>query len=320
MKLIIQIPCFNEAISLPITLAELPREVEGFDVVEWLVIDDGSSDGTAEVARELGVDHVVRFKKNQGLASAFSAGIGVCIEEGADVIVNTDADNQYDARDIPLLVKPILERSADMVIGSRPVSDIKHFSVPKKILQRVGSTVVRIVSGTEIEDAPSGFRAFSRDAAKKINIFSEYTYTVETIIQAGMKNIAITSVPVRVNTELRESRLIKSIAHYVSRSILTIIRIFAVYKPFRFFAAIGFVLFLIGLVLAARFLIYYLAGDGSGHVQSLILSALLVGLGAQSVMVAFLADLMAVNRKLLEQIKFDQRELVERENHSDSSA
>ncbi len=190
MKLIIQIPCYNEALSLPVTLAELPRDVDGFDIVEWLVVDDGSSDRTAEVARELGVDHIVRFKKNQGLASAFSAGIDACIEQGADVIVNTDADNQYDARDIPLLVKPILEGVADMVIGSRPVSDIKHFSLPKKLLQRVGSAVVRIVSGTEINDAPSGFRAFSRDAAKKINVFSEYTYTVETIIQAGMKNIA----------------------------------------------------------------------------------------------------------------------------------
>lgn len=304
MKLIIQIPCFNEAESLPVALGDLPRKVEGFDEVEWLVVDDGSTDATAGVARKLGVDHVIRLKKNRGLAAAFMAGVQACVERGADVIVNTDADNQYDARDIPALVAPILAGDADIVIGARPVADIEHFSPVKKALQRLGSSVVRAVSGTTVPDAPSGFRAISRDAAKKLNVFSEYTYTIETIIQAGLKNIPVVSVPVRVKGELRPSRLVKSIASYVNRSILTIVRIFAVYKPFRFFAAIGTVLLLGGLLLGVRFLIYFFAGEGEGHVQSVILAGLLIGMGFQTILVAFLADLIGVNRKLLEDLKY----------------
>ena len=304
MKLIIQIPCFNEVESLPVALGDLPRKVEGFDEVEWLVVDDGSTDATASVARKLGVDHVIRLKKNRGLAAAFMAGVQACVERGADVIVNTDADNQYDARDIPALVAPILAGDADIVIGARPVADIEHFSPVKKALQRLGSSVVRAVSGTTVPDAPSGFRAISRDAAKKLNVFSEYTYTIETIIQAGLKNIPVVSVPVRVKGELRPSRLVKSIASYVNRSILTIVRIFAVYKPFRFFAAIGTVLLLGGLLLGVRFLLYFFAGEGEGHVQSVILAGLLIGMGFQTILVAFLADLIGVNRKLLEDLKY----------------
>ena len=309
MKLIIQIPCFNEAQSLPTTLSALPREVEGFECVEWLVIDDGSTDDTGEVARDFGVDHIVRLKKNKGLAAAFTAGLAACVNRGADVIVNTDADNQYDARDIPSLVAPILEGKADIVIGARPVDEIAHFSAGKKLLQRLGSMVVRRVSGTRVPDAPSGFRAITREAAKKINVFSSYTYTVETIIQAGLKNMAVVSVPVRVNAELRPSRLVKNIPHYVFHSVLTIIRIVAVYKPFRFFASIGLLLFVAGAVLGLRFLYFYLAGEGSGHVQSVIVAALLLGLGIQAFMVAFLADFIGVNRALLEDIRHEIAEL-----------
>jgi glycosyltransferase involved in cell wall biosynthesis len=308
MKLIIQIPCYNEAKSLPVTLASLPREVDGFDVVEWLVIDDGSTDETSDIATKLTVDHVVRFNKNRGLASAFYGGIEESLAQGADVIVNTDADNQYDARDIPALTAPILAGKAEMVIGARPVSDIQHFSPSKKFFNRLGSAVVRAVSGTSVPDAPSGFRAYSREAAKQINVFSEYTYTIETIIQAGMKNIAVTSVPIRVNEDLRPSRLVKSIASYIRRSLLTILRIFVVYRPFRFFGLIGALVFLTGVLTGLRFVYYYLIGEGGGHVQSLILAALLSGIGAQTVLVAFLADLVSVNRVLLEKIKYMLRD------------
>jgi glycosyltransferase involved in cell wall biosynthesis len=294
-----------------VTLAALPREVEGFDEVEWLVIDDGSTDDTAAVAEKLAVDHVVRCKKNCGLASAFMIGIEEALDQGADVIVNTDADNQYDARDIPLLTAPILAGDAEMVIGARPVADIQHFSSAKKFLNRLGSAVVRTVSGTDVPDAPSGFRAYSRGAAKRINVFSQYTYTIETIIQAGIKNISVISVPVRVNEDLRPSRLVKSIPSYIRRSLLTIIRIFVVYRPFRFFAVIGSMLVMAGVLIGVRFIFYYFMGEGDGHVQSLILAALLLGIGAQTVLVAFLADLIGVNRRLLEQLKQNVHDMRE---------
>jgi len=252
MKLIIQIPCFNEAETLPIALAELPRQVEGFDSVEWLIIDDGSTDNTSEVAMTQGVDHVVRLPRNQGLAKGFMAGLDACLREGADVIVNTDADNQYCAGDIPKLVAPILAGKAEVVIGCRPIDDIEHFSPIKKILQKLGSYVVRIASKTETPDAPSGFRAISRSAAMKLNVFSEYTYTLETIIQAGQKGMAIISVPIRTNRDLRPSRLVKSIPSYIRRSILTIVRIFVVYQPFRFFVTIGLILFTLGLLISSH--------------------------------------------------------------------
>src|SRR5690606_4864832 len=238
-KLIIQIPCFNEAGTLAIALSALPREVPGFDKVEWLIIDDGCTDNTVEVARANGVDHVVRHTRNQGLARGFMNGLQACLEHGADVIVNTDADNQYNADDIPLLTQPILDRRADIVVGARPIQTIQHFSPIKKLLQKLGSWVVRVASKTNIPDAPSGFRAISRAAARRLVVFSDYTYTLETIIQAGQKNMAITSVPIRVNGDLRPSRLVKSIPSYIQRSIVTIIRVFVIYRPFRFFGTIG---------------------------------------------------------------------------------
>jgi len=309
MKLIIQIPCYNEAETLPIALRDLPRSVPGFSSVEWLVINDGSTDATAAVARECGVDHVINLTKNQGLARAFLTGLDACVARGADVIVNTDADNQYQAADIPALTAPILAGKADIVIGTRPIDTIESFSFLKKLLQKFGSAVVRAVSKTNISDAPSGFRAFSREAAKRINVFNDYTYTLETIIQAGQKNIAITSVPVRVNGELRPSRLVKSIPSYVQKSIFTIVRIFVVYKAFRFFMTIGVLSFSAGMLGGLRFLYYYLCGSGSGHVQSLIFASILLGIGFQTMLTAFLADLLAVNRRLMEDVQYRVKKL-----------
>lgn len=304
MKLIIQIPCFNEAETLAITLAALPRTVPGFETVEWLIIDDGSQDDTINVARENGVHHIVRHSRNQGLARAFMTGLDSCLSLGADVIVNTDADNQYNADDIPKLTAPILAHVADIVVGARPIETIEHFTLVKKLLQKLGSWVVRTASKTDIPDAPSGFRAISRTAAQRLMVFSDYTYTLETIIQAGQKNMAITSVPIRVNKDLRPSRLVKSIPSYIKQSIVTIIRIFIIYRPFRFFATIGAVLFGIGFLIGLRFLLHYLNGEGEGHVQSLILAALLLGIGFQTLLIAFVADLLAANRRLMEDLRF----------------
>ncbi len=304
MKLIIQIPCYNEAKALPIALENLPRQLEGFDVVQWLVIDDGSSDNTAQAAKEHGADHVVSHTKNQGLARAFMTGLNACLKLGADIIVNTDADNQYNAADIPALVQPVLNGSADIVVGARPIGEISHFSRLKKTLQRLGSWVVRQVSSTDIPDAPSGFRAFSKEAAMQLNVFNEYTYTLETIIQAGQKNMAITSVPVRVNKDLRPSRLFKSIPVYIQRSIMTIFRIFVIYKPFRFFFSIGLTLISIGTLIGLRFLYIHFTQQEAGHIQSLILSAILLIAGFQTILVAFLADVLAANRKMLEEVKY----------------
>lgn len=308
-KLIIQIPCFNEADFLPVCLAELPREVSGFNQVEWLIIDDGSSDATIEVARTHGVDHVVRHAGNKGLARAFMSGLDACLRLGADVIVNTDADNQYCAADIPALTLPILEHQADLVIGARPISAIEHFSPVKKALQRLGSWVVRVASKTDVPDAPSGFRAISRAAAQRMMVFSDYTYTLETIIQAGQKNLSVVSVPIRVNADLRPSRLVKSIPSYIQRSIVTIIRIFIVYRPFRFFGSIGIALFSVGVLIGLRFLWKYVSGDGEGHVQSLILAGALLGMGFQTLLIAFVADLLSANRKLLEDMRVKVAEL-----------
>lgn len=309
MKLIIQIPCFNEAESLPATLRDLPRQVPGFSTVEWLVINDGSTDATAEVARDLGVDHVVTFTKNQGLAKGFLAGLDASLKLGADVVVNTDADNQYVADDIPLLTAPILDGKADIVVGQRPIDSIDSFSPIKKLLQKAGSAVVRVVSRTSVPDAPSGFRAMSREAAMRLNVFNEYTYTLETIIQAGQKNLAITSVPIRVNHQLRPSRLVKSIPSYVRRSVVTIFRIFVVYKAFRFFMIIGASLFSVGLLAGLRFLYYYVTEGGAGHIQSLILASIMLGVGFQTMLTAFLADLLAVNRRLMEDVQYRMRKM-----------
>ncbi len=304
MKLIIQIPCYNEAETLAIALAELPRQVEGFDVVEWLVIDDGSSDDTAAIARANGVDHVVRHSVNLGLARGFMTGLDACLRRGADVIVNTDADNQYNAADIPALVAPVLEGRAEIVVGARPIATIEHFSPVKKLLQKLGSWVVRVASKTDIPDAPSGFRAISRDAAQQLIVFNNYTYTLETIIQAGQRGIPIMSVPVRVNGDLRPSRLVKSIPSYLRRSIATIIRIFVIYRPFRFFGTIGAVLFALGTLIGLRYLWFFLEGSGEGHVQSLILGSILLGMGFQTILIAFVADLLAANRRLMEEVRY----------------
>ena len=271
--------------------------------MEWLVIDDGSTDDTVQVARDHGVDHVVQHTRNQGLARAFMTGLDACLRLGADVIVNTDADNQYNAADIPLLAAPVLAGKTDIVIGARPITEIEHFSPVKKLLQRLGSWVVRVASKTDIPDAPSGFRAISREAAERLMVFSNYTYTLETIIQAGQKNMAITSVPIRVNGDLRPSRLVKSIPAYIKRSIITIVRIFVIYRPFRFFGTIGITIFSVGFLIGLRFIWKWLEGQGDGHIQSLILASLLMGMGMQTILVAFLADLLAANRKLLEDIR-----------------
>ena len=302
MKLIIQIPCFNEEETLPLTLTDLPREMKGFDAVEWLVIDDGSEDGTAEIAKANGVDHVIRLPQNGGLARAFSKGLETALALGADVIVNTDADNQYQGKDIEKLVAPVVAGTAQITVGARPIRSIEEFSTIKKWLQQLGSSVVRSLSLTDVDDAPSGFRAFSREAAMKLNVFSRYTYTLETIIQAGREGLAIQSVPIGVNPATRESRLVKSVAGYVQRSMITLVRIFVVYRPMRFFMSLAGLSFFAGLILAVRYLYFAYIGEGSGHVQSVILAALLLGSGLLLVVVALIADLIAVNRKLLEKV------------------
>lgn len=304
MKLIIQIPCYNEGGTLAIALAALPRHVPGFDTVEWMVIDDGCVDDTVAVALTHGVDHIVCHTGNKGLAQAFRTGLDACVQLGADVIVNTDADNQYHAGDIAALVKPVLDGRAEMVIGARPIATIEHFSLFKKLLQRLGSWVVRVASKTDIPDAPSGFRAISRSAAQRLTVFNEYTYTLETIIQAGQKNMAVMSVPIRVNTDLRPSRLVKSNFSYIKRGLFTIVRIFVIYRPFLFFGTIGSALFGVGLLIGLRFLYLYLDGRGNGHIQSLILAGVLLGIGFQTLLIAFVADMMAANRHLIEDMRF----------------
>lgn len=309
MKLIIQIPCFNEAEALPVSVAALPRSVPGCDIVEWLVIDDGSRDDTAEVARQSGVDHVVRHPTNRGLAAAFMTGLDTATRLGADIIVNTDADNQYDARDIAALVAPIVAGQAEFVIGARPIETTSHFSWVKRRLQRIGSRVVRIASHTDVADAPSGFRAMTRDVALRLNVFNAYTYTLETIIQAGRSNIRVLSVPVRTNPDMRPSRLVRSTGNYVVRSLATILRIFATYRPMLLFWLLGSMFIAAGLGTGIRFLLYYFSGEGGGHVQSVILTALCMTIGFLMLMLGFLADLMATNRRLLERIDWRLRQM-----------
>ena len=302
MKLIIQIPCLNEAETLAIALAELPHEVEGFDTVEWLIIDDGSTDNTAEVAHHNGVHHIIRHSVNRGLAVGFMTGLDACLSLGADVIVNTDADNQYCGADIPKLTAPVLSHEADIVIGARPIDETQHFSWIKKKLQRLGSWAVRVASKTDVADAPSGFRAMSREAAMRLNVFNAYTYTLETIIQAGQSNLTILSVPIRTNRDLRPSRLVKSISSYVKRSLMTILRVFVVYRPLALFFYVGSVFWLIGLAAGVRFLYFYFQLSGEGHVQSVILASLCVTLGMLLYMMGLIGDLIATNRKLMENI------------------
>ena len=303
MKLIIQIPCYNEEKSLPITLNALPKEIEGIDEIEVLIINDGSTDKTVEVARSLGVKHIVEMPHNCGLAKAFVAGINTALSLDADIIVNTDADNQYCADDIEKIIKPILNGSADIVIGSRPVSKIQHFSLLKKMLQKLGSLVMRLISSTDVEDAPSGFRAFSRNAAIQLNVFDNYTYTLETIIQARAKGLILECVPINVNPDLRKSKLVKNIFDYVRRSMFTMIRMFIIYRPFRFFAILAGIFLFFGALIGIRFLYYFINESGAGHIQSLILSAILILTGVQVAVIAVLSELMSINRKLLEDIQ-----------------
>lgn len=308
MKLIIQIPCYNEEETLTIALDALPRKIEGIDTIEYLIINDGSKDDTVRVAREWGVNYIVNFKRNKGLAQGFMAGLDACLRNGADIIVNTDADNQYNADDIEKL-GPILEGRTDIVIGERPVDDVEHWSPLKKKLQHFGSFVVRKASGTDIPDAPSGFRAYSREAAMHLNVINEYTYTLETIVQAGRSKIAMESVPVRTNAELRPSRLFSSMFGYVKRSMVTIIRAYVMYKPMKFFCLIGGLIFLLGTGLGVRFLFYFFQGNGAGHIQSLILCSMLIVLGGETILLGFMASLTAANRKILEDIQYRVKKL-----------
>jgi glycosyltransferase involved in cell wall biosynthesis len=316
VKLIIQIPCLNEAATLPATLADLPRAVPGIDVVEWLVIDDGSQDRTAEVARAHGVHHVVKFRRRKGLAAAFTAGIDAALAEGADYIVNTDADNQYSGRDIVRLVEPLLAGQADIVIGDRNIRDLRHMSWPKKLLQRAGSWVVRQVSGTKVPDTTSGFRAYTRDAAMRMTIVSEFSYTLESIIQAGKNRMAVAHVAIASNPKTRPSRLFHSVFHYIQQSAATIVRIYAMYEPLKVFTYIGGFIFAVGFAVAARFLYFYLfaADKGSGKIQSLILSAVLMIVGFQFVLIGLLADVMSGTRKLLENLLYRVRAMELRDN------
>lgn len=301
MKLILQIPCLNEEATLPATVADLPREVPGFATVEWLVIDDGSTDRTAEVARELGVDHIVRFTSNKGLATAFQVGLDAALKLGADVIVNLDADNQYSARSIPDLVAPIVRGEADFVVGDRGVADHPEFSPSKRLLQRLGSWVVRQASGTDIPDATSGFRAYSRQAALGVNVVTRFTYTLETIIQAGHSGVTVTHVPIEVNPATRASRLFRSKRQYIRRSMGTILRQYVVYRPMRVFMPLASVFGLVGLVLLARFGWYYLTEDGpTGHVQSLVVGAVAAVIAIQLAMLGLIAELLRTNRVIAE--------------------
>jgi len=307
--LIIQIPCFNEEAYLAATLADLPRSVAGFDMVETLVIDDGSTDRTGEVARQAGATYLLRFPMNLGLARAFSAGLDASLKLGADVIVNTDADNQYRGADIAKLVAPILAGQAEMVIGDRAPHRVEHFGPVKRVLQVVGSWVVRQLSGTTVPDAASGFRAFSRRAALRLNVFTKFTYTLETIIQAGKKHIPIAHVPISTNPDARPSRLFGRISTYLKHSMATLVRIYALYEPLKVFLGLGGTTTAVGLVIGLRFLIDYLADGGAGHIQSLILAAVLIIVGVQTMLIGLVADLIGANRSLLEDALFRVREL-----------
>ena len=306
--LVIQIPCHNEEEVLPQVLASLPKKVDGIGRIIALVIDDGSTDRTVEIARAHGAE-VLRLPVKRGLARAFLAGLERAVSLGADIVVNTDGDNQYRGEDIPRIVEPIVRGQADLVIGTRPVASIQSFSPTKKLLQRLGSAATRLASGTTIEDAPSGFRAMTRDAAMRLHVFNRYTYTVETIIQAGQKGMSVTSVPVGVNPVTRPSRLMRGPASYIARQLNVMVRVFMTYRPFRFFAIPGIVIGGLGAMLLVRFLYFYATGDGRGHVQSVVIGSMLAGVGFALVIVGLVADLISVNRQLLEELDWRLRRL-----------
>jgi len=300
VKLIIQIPCYNEEHTLPQTVADIPREIDGISKVEILVIDDGSTDGTVNVAKSIGVDHIVRNKKNMGLAKSFSKGIDACLKAGADIIVNTDGDNQYRGSEISRLIVPILEEKADIVVGDRQTNKIQHFSRGKKFMQWLGSSIVRKLSGLKVPDAVSGFRAMSREAAIKLNIISSFSYTIEILIQAGKRNLEVVSIPVHTNPKTRDSRLFKSLPTFISRQVTTIIRVYAMYQPLKIFFYLGMTLSIAGLIPIIRFLYYFITLDGSGHIQSLVLGGALLLMGFASFLFGLLADLISNNRQLTE--------------------
>lgn len=307
MKLIIQIPCYNEAETLEIALNDLPKKLDGIDRIEYLIINDGSRDNTVEVAKNWGVHHVVNFTQNKGLAKGFMAGIDECLRQGADIIVNTDADNQYCAEDIQKLIQPILDGKADYVVGARPIDETEHFSFVKKKLQHLGSWAVRKASSTDIPDAPSGFRALSREAAMRMNVVNDYTYTLETIVQAGREKLAIMSVPIRTNSELRPSRLFKSIWSYVKKSMVTILRAYMMYKPLKFFTFLMIPPAAVGLAFIVRYLVYVAAGTAGGHVQSLILACTLLVMGFVTFTIGLVSDVIAANRRLLQDTQYHTR-------------
>ena len=309
MKLIIQIPCFNEAETLEVTLNDLPKHIDGIDEIEYLIIDDGSHDNTAEVAKKWGVHYVVRFRRNKGLAKGFMAGLDACLKNGADIIVNTDADNQYCGADIETLVRPILDKKAHIVIGERPIDDTEHFTPLKKKLQHFGSWVVRKASKTTIPDAPSGFRAYSREAAMRINVIHDYTYTLETIVQSGREKMAVMSVPIRTNPELRESRLFHSMWGYIKKSMLTIVRTYLMYRPLYFFFMLGSILALVGVGFFVRYFVFFCSGEGGGHLQSLILASTLLIVGFQTIVVGLLGDVISANRKILQDVQYHVRKM-----------
>src|SRR5918998_1699696 len=324
MKLIIQIPCFDEEQTLPETLADLPREIPGIETVEWLVIDDGSTDRTVEIARAGGVDHVVRLTNNKGLAAAFQAGLDACLKLGADIIVNTDADNQYSGQDIPRLLEPILAGQADMVIGDRKTDQIEHFSPVKKRLQRWGSAVVRRASGTNVPDTTSGFRAYNREAALQMQVVSKFTYTLESIIQAGKMLVAVDHVPIRTNPKTRESRLFPSMWAYVRRNGMSVLRIYALYEPLRVFMTLAAIVGLAALVIFGRFLWFYLGGEGAGHVQSLILGSMLFIAAVQLAALGVIGDVLAGSRvlqqRVLERVRRVELELGVAPSHYEPGA
>ena len=301
-KLIIQIPCYNEEESISTTLKDLPKTIDGIDEIEVLVINDGSSDNSAQIAADCGAS-VINISPNRGLANAFRVGLQEALNRNADIIVNTDADNQYCADDIEKIVKPIIEKKADIAIGARDIFAIEEFSPIKKLFQKIGSAVLRLLSSTEVQDAPSGFRAFSKDAAIKLNIFDNYTYTMETLLQANAKGLQTVSVPIRVNKQLRKSKLVKNIFDYIFKSMKTTIRMFIVYRPFRFFATLASIIGMLGLTLVFRFIYFYAQGHGNGHIQSLIFAAVFLISAVQLVIIAIIGDLLSINRKLSEDIQ-----------------
>lgn len=301
MKLIVQIPCYNEEKTLSETVRDIPRTIDGVCDVEILIIDDGSKDKTIEAAREAGVDHIVRNIRNKGLAKSFLVGLDACLRLGADIIVNTDGDNQYKGKDIPKLITPILNREAEIVIGDRDTDNISHFSGTKKRLQKMGSFMVRLLSGTDIPDTVSGFRAFGRNAAMQLNIVSEYSYTIETVIQAGKKNLAVTSVRIGTNPKTRDSRLFKSVPRFIMSQAGTMVRMYTMYQPMKVFFVLGFFCIFAGLVPSVRFLLFYLMGQGDGHIQSLILAAILFVVGFQILVLGIIGDVLSFNRKLIEE-------------------